>query len=91
VATTPSLDGVWRVQRLSGLLPPLPITKRIEGKSGVTMVGPLRLPFRVEGTRLRYRGPLRGLVDELAPSDGDFVGRATLLGREYARFRLVRE
>jgi hypothetical protein len=84
-------DGTWRVERLSGLLPPLPIRKTIAGESGVTRVGLVRLPFRVHGTTLRYRPPLHGFVDELQPSGDGFVGRATLFGREYARFRLVRE
>jgi hypothetical protein len=49
----------------------------------------VRLPFRVEGTTLRYRPPLQAFVDELQPSGDGFVGRATVFGREYARFRLV--
>jgi hypothetical protein len=57
----------------------------------VTRIGPLRLPFDVEGTRLRYRGPLQAFVDELEPSGDGFVGRATVLGREYGRFRLIPE
>jgi hypothetical protein len=84
------LDGSWRVERLSGLLPPLPIQKTIAGDAGVTRIGLVRLPFRVEGTTLRYRPPLQGFVDELQRSGDGFVGRATLFGREYARFRLVR-
>jgi hypothetical protein len=86
-----SLDGDWRVERLSGVLPPVPIRKRIDGDSGVTRVGPLRLPFRVVGTTLRYRPPLQAFVDELQASGDGFAGRAKLFGREYARFRLIRE
>jgi hypothetical protein len=86
-----SLDGDWRVERLGGVLPPLPIRKRIDGDSGVTRVGPLRLPFRVAGMTLRYRPPLHGFVDELQASGDGFVGRAMLFGREYARFRLIPE
>jgi hypothetical protein len=86
------MEGSWRVERVSGLLPPLlPIRKSIGSDTGVTRIGPLRLPFRVEGTRLRYRPPLQAFVDELEPSGEGFAGRATLLGREYGRFRLVRE
>jgi hypothetical protein len=86
------LEGSWRVERISGLLPPLlPIRKRIADAAGVTRIGPLRLRFRVEGTTLRYRAPLQGFVDELEPSGDGFVGRATVLGREYGRFRLVRD
>ena len=87
-----ALEGSWRVERMSGLLPPLlPIRKQIAAGAGVTRIGPLRLPFEVEGTRLRYRGPLQVFVDELEPSGDGFVGRATVLGREYGRFRLVPE
>jgi hypothetical protein len=87
-----SLTGAWRVERISGLLPPLlPIRKRIADAAGETRIGPLRLPFRVEGSRLRYRAPLQAFVDELEPSGDGFVGRATVLGREYGRFRLVPE
>jgi hypothetical protein len=87
-----SLQGSWRVERVSGLLPPLlPIRKRIGSDTGVTRIGPIRLPFRVEGTTLRYRPPLQGFVDELEPSGEGFSGRATLLGREYGRFRLLPE
>lgn len=87
-----ALEGSWRVERISGLLPPLlPIRKHIAGAAGVTRVGPLRLPFKVEGRTLRYRGPLQALVDELEPSGDGFVGRATVLGREYGRFRLTPE
>jgi hypothetical protein len=88
----PSLQGSWRVERVSGLLPPLlPIRKRIGAEAGVTWIGPLRLPFRVEGTTLRYRRPLQAFVDELEPSGEGFAGLATFLGREYGRFRLVPE
>jgi hypothetical protein len=88
----PSLQGSWRVERVSGLLPPLlPIQKRIGADAGVTSIGPLRLPFRVEGTTLRYRPPLQAFVDELESSGEGFAGRATFLGREYGRFRLVPE
>jgi hypothetical protein len=87
-----SLQGSWRVERVSGLLPPLlPIRKRIGAETGVTRIGLLRLPFRVDATTLRYRPPLQGFVDELEPSGEGFAGRATLFGREYARFRLLPE
>jgi hypothetical protein len=87
-----SLEGSWRVERTSGLLPPLlPIRKQIGPEAGVTRIGPLRLPFRVEGRTLRYRRPLQAFVDELEPSGDGFAGRATFLGREYGRFRLLPE
>jgi hypothetical protein len=80
------------VERVSGVLPPLlPIRKRISAGAGVTRIGPLRLPFRVEGTTLRYRPPLQAFVDQLEWTPDGFMGHATVLGREYARFRLVRD
>ena len=82
------LDGLWEVQRTSGALPPVAgVRKRIAGTNGWTEVGRVRVPFRVEGRRLRYRGPLP-LVDELEPDAKGFAGRATLAGREYGRFVL---
>jgi ferritin-like metal-binding protein YciE len=63
------------------------VRKRISGDVGWTEVGRVRVPFRVEGRRLHYRGPLP-LVDELEPDDEGFAGRAMLAGREYGRFIL---
>jgi ferritin-like metal-binding protein YciE len=86
------LDGVWRVQRVSGFLPPLMgLQKRISGDRGETTVGTLPgVPFTVEGLTLRYRPPLDGFVDELEPAGDGFLGRSTFRGREYARFTLHR-
>jgi hypothetical protein len=77
------------VLRISGLLPPRGLRKRIGKQDGSTRLGRLPLaPFRVRGTTLDYRWlPVR---DELAPlGDGTWVGRGLLLGREFCRFRLV--
>jgi hypothetical protein len=84
------LDGTWDVKRTRGALPPLiGVTKRIAGDAGETRVGGLlRLPFDVEGLSLRYRWPLRGLVDLLEPEGAGFGGRAVFLGREIGRFEL---
>ena len=86
------LDGVWEVKRSGGALPPLVgVRKRIGGARGETIVGPVRLPFRVDGRTLRYEPPLAALVDELEPDgEGRFRGRATLAGRDYATFELRR-
>jgi hypothetical protein len=86
------LDGVWKVERLSGALPPLyACRKRIEGARGSTEFGRLRgMPFDVRGLELHYRGPFRMLVDKLEPRDGDYFGHATLLGREFGRFKMTR-
>jgi ferritin-like metal-binding protein YciE len=82
------LDGTWKVQRTGGALPPLVgVRKHIDGEAGWTEVGRVRMPFRVEGRRLRYRG-LLPLVDELEPDSEGFTGRALLAGREYGRFAL---
>jgi len=84
------LDGLWQVERVSGLLPPLVgVRKRIAGGRGATVVGPLPgIPFSVDGLTLRYEWPLAALVDVLERDGAGYAGRATVLGREYGRFRL---
>ena len=86
------LDGVWKVRRVSGFLPPLVgVRKRIHGTSGETAVGSLPgVSFDVVGLSLRYRVPFRSFVDELEPTDGGFRGRATWRGRAFGRFKLER-
>jgi len=97
------LDGSWEVERVSGALPPLyGVEKRIDGDRGQTRFGPVPFRFDVDGLRLRYRFPLSGLVDELAPEQapaagaaGDtrvtrYMGRTFVLGREIGRFRMTR-
>jgi ferritin-like metal-binding protein YciE len=85
------LDGVWAVERQGGILPPMPgVRKRIEGERGVTIAGPARLPFRVDGLTLRYDAPLVGLVDELEAEGDGFRGRTLLAGRELGQFSLRR-
>ena len=88
----PELHGTWRVERVSGLLPPLVgVRKEISGARGATAVGWLRASFDIVGRELRYRGVLSGLVDVLERNaEGGWDGRATLWGREYGRFRLRR-
>jgi hypothetical protein len=87
------LEDDWRVERVSGLLPPLyGVRKRIWGDRGETKVGPLPgVPFRVVGLKLEYHAPLSGFVD-LLEHDGDgYAGCATFRGREYGRFRMTRD
>jgi hypothetical protein len=84
------LEGDWLVRRVSGLLPPRGLSKRIGGRSGSTRLGRLPLaPFRVDDGALVYRWlPVR---DELTPlGDGTWAGRGLVFGREFCRFRLVR-
>jgi hypothetical protein len=91
-----TLDGIWRVEREAGALPPFGLTKRIFGDGGWTLVAGLPAAhFRVhrrngQGATLDYLGlPVK---DELTPrEDGTWGGRGLLLGREFCRFRLVRE
>jgi ferritin-like metal-binding protein YciE len=86
------LDGVWAVDRLSGVLPPLHgCVKRIHGAHGTTEFPRLPgMPFDVRGLELHYRPPFAMLVDKLEARNGGYLGRATLLGREFGQFRLRR-
>jgi ferritin-like metal-binding protein YciE len=91
------LEGDWRVERLSGLLPPMTgVRKRIRGDRGESRIGLLPgWPFRVERREGRvaliYDPPFSALVDELqAGAHGSWLGRSTLGGRELGRFRMSR-
>jgi ferritin-like metal-binding protein YciE len=87
------LDGLWRVERTGGALPPLyGISKRIrEGRGQTLVAGRLGVPFEVRGLELRYTGPLAGLVDVLEPEGDGFRGRSTFRGREIGRFAMRRQ
>jgi ferritin-like metal-binding protein YciE len=84
------LDGVWAVERVSGALPPLTgCVKRINGSRGTTEFPRAPgLPFEVRGRELHY--PMGLLVDKLEPRNGAYLGRATLLGREFGQFTMRR-
>ncbi len=85
------LDGLWDVQRTGGLLPPMVgVRKRFDGTRGATLFGPLPVPIRLDGLTIRYRGPLRFLVDHLEPDGAGYAGRATAFGVQYGTFRLRR-
>jgi ferritin-like metal-binding protein YciE len=86
------LDGVWRVERLSGALPPLyGCVKRIDGARGTTEFGRAPgMPFDVRGLELHYRGAFSPLVDRLERRNGEYFGRATAFGREFGQFRMRR-
>jgi hypothetical protein len=84
-------DGLWSVRRISGLLPPLVgVKKRIVGRQGEMCLGPLRVPFVIDGYSLRYRMPLHGFVDVLERDGDRIAGRATFRGREFGRFEMRR-
>ena len=85
------LVGHWRVERISGLLPPFGLRKRIGRDGGWTGLGPIPLgQFRVRGRTLDYA--LWPVKDELMEREGeDWVGRGLIFGREFCRFRLVRD
>jgi ferritin-like metal-binding protein YciE len=86
------LDGVWAVDRVSGALPPLHgCVKRIHGGRGTTEFPHFPgMPFEVRGLELHYRPPFAMLVDRLEPQNRGYLGHATMLGREFAQFRLRR-
>jgi hypothetical protein len=93
------LEGEWRLERLSGALPPLTLMrarKEIWGDRGKTRFGPFPgVSFRVEEREdclaLVYRAPFSVLVDEVTrKSDGSWLGEATLGGRAFGRFRMTR-
>ena len=84
------LEGVWKVHRTGGALPPMRgiVRKRIESRRGWTIALGVRLPFEIDGLSLRY--PL-GLVDELVPEGADaYAGTTRLFGRVVGTFRLTR-
>ncbi len=91
------LEGRWRLERLSGVLPPLiAARKEIRGYRGKTQLGPLlEASFRVEEREdclaLIYRPPFSMLVDEVRKeSEGSWLGKATLGGRAFGQFRMTR-
>jgi hypothetical protein len=87
-----TLDGTWSLERTGGVLPPLGrMRKEIHGDCGWTIAAGLKLRFEVVGLELRYRLPLRGLVDVLAPAGPDvYTGTARLFGRSLGTFRMTR-
>lgn len=77
------MNGEWTLDRTGGL-----VRKHIVGDKGWTIVAGVRIPFRVDGNRLRYPFPL---VDELHGDGPDaYTGTAKLLGLPVGRFRMHR-
>jgi ferritin-like metal-binding protein YciE len=88
------LDGVWKVERVGGALPPLRgVTKRIHATRGQTIFPGLPpMPFEVRGFSLHYQAPFTGLVDVLEPEGADvFRGSATIGGRTFGHFAMRRQ
>src|SRR5690242_15065902 len=87
------LNGVWKVERTGGLLPPLlGVRKIIDGGRGRTTLGPFPGPaFEVHGRELRYVRPFGLFVDVLTRAGGGSCdGRATVFGRTFGTFRMRR-
>jgi ferritin-like metal-binding protein YciE len=86
------LDGLWKVERVGGALPPLyGCVKRINGSHGETAFTHLPgMPFEVRGLDLHYRPPFTPFVDKLEPQDDGYSGRATFAGREFGQFTMRR-
>jgi ferritin-like metal-binding protein YciE len=86
------LDGVWKVERVGGALPPLyGCVKRIDGARGETAFAHAPgMPFDVRGLELHYRAPFTMFVDKLEPDDAGYFGRAMVAGREFGRFTMRR-
>jgi len=81
------LEGRWRVERLSGPVPPtVAVHKEIHGKRGETRFGQfLALPFRIEQREdcpaLVYRRSFSTLVDEgRKQTEDSWLGETTLGG-----------
>jgi ferritin-like metal-binding protein YciE len=86
------LDGVWKVERVGGALPPLVgCRKRINDRRGTTEFSYVPgMPFEVRGLELHYRPPFNLLVDRLEPQNGGYLGHATIAGREFGQFVMRR-
>jgi hypothetical protein len=86
-----TLEGDWRVERLSGLLPPTGVGKSIRGCQGTTtLAGSPIADFAVIGTTLAYAHlPIH---DELVPiSEGLWHGTGRVLRVAFCTFRLVKQ
>jgi hypothetical protein len=95
-STIENLEGDWKVERLSGVVPMPGVWKRVRGPRGSTRIGrspgvPFRLEQREGYVALIYRWPLHTMVDELRyEGPHSWLGRATAAGCEYGRFRMAR-
>jgi hypothetical protein len=87
-----AVTGWFKVGWVSGLLPPIGVTKRLDEGRGCTYL--FGIPFGrfvVSGRRFIY--DFWPIIDELEPEleDGGVVGRGRLFGAlTFCRFRLTR-
>jgi hypothetical protein len=83
-------SGSYRVERISGLLPP-GLGKTIDGDRGVTtLAGKPLARFGTAGRSLIYDWlPVRDRLER--EPDGSWTGRGIVAGVEFCRFRLVPE
>jgi hypothetical protein len=85
------VTGWFRVSRVSGLLPPIGVTKHLEGRRGRTYL--FGIPFgrfTISGRRFIY--DFWPIVDELEAEhdNGGVAGRGRLFGvLTFCRFRLT--
>jgi hypothetical protein len=86
-----TLQGTWKVRRIAGVLPP-GVTKEIDGERGRTLLfGRHFGAFRVDGGRFVYTfWPIVDLVEPDPDRSDSFLGRGTVLGLTFCRFRLER-
>ena len=86
-----SIGGSWRVVREGGLLPPIGVSKLIwSGRGYTALFGVPVAWFRLDGPCLRYVAlPVADELSELP--DGSWAGRGLVFGREFCRFRMVRD
>jgi hypothetical protein len=87
--------GRWQVVRVSGLLPPVGVTKRIAGDEGCTYLFGVPIGrFHIEAGRpVRFVYRFWPIVDELdVPPDGPSAarGRGLVFGHVFCRFALRR-
>ena len=96
LSTIENLQGDWKVERLSGMVPMPGVWKRVSGPGGSTRISrspglTFLLEQRGDYVALIYRSPLRMMVDELRYEDPhSWHGRATAAGIEYGQFRMTR-
>ena len=92
-----ALAGLWKVERLTGVVPMRGLYKRVAGDRGGTGAtwSPLpdfgfHLTESADSVLLVYDAPLSTMRDELRrEANGCWLGRAWLAGWQYAWFRLT--